>query len=101
MQTQTMSTPTADGSHLVTVTMTPNPNAAPPVTNNWQIHRTDADTVLLNTATGETWFLDKRGERQYEWQRIARDGAPPPPAYHPPVLGEPSAVPPSQEFQTR
>jgi hypothetical protein len=81
-----------------------NPDPAyhlPPATNNWQIHRTDSETLLLNTSTGETWFLDRTGDRQYKWQRIARDGAPPPPAYHPPVLGQPpqEGERPAQFFQ--
>jgi hypothetical protein len=76
-----------------------------PAANNWQIHRTDSETLLLNTSTGETWILDKSGDRQYKWQRIARDGAPPPPA-RPPVLGQPpqpaegAAEPPRPDFDS-
>jgi hypothetical protein len=122
MQSHTVSTPTPDGSHLVTVTTTPISNAAPTATNNWQIHRTDSDTLLLNTATGETWFLDKSGDRPRKWTPIARDASPPVytpavpvpaptpqegerPAVHFQPAEAPAeqrpAVPPSQEFQTR
>jgi hypothetical protein len=81
-----------------------------PTAATWQIHRTDSDTLLLNTATGESWVLDRTDQKQYKWRSIARD--PSLPTYGPGVVApaqtvapaperERTAIPPSQEFQTR
>jgi hypothetical protein len=73
--------------------------APPAIPNTWQIHRTDSDTLLLNAATGQTWFLDKTGERQMIWQPIGQNAAPLPAIFPPVPTGKsPPVVAPAPDF---
>jgi hypothetical protein len=76
---------------------------APPLTPTaatWQIYRSESDTLLLNTAAGDSWVFvwttdngKGDGKREYKWQPIARL-----PVYGPPVpVPVPGATVPPQE----